>query len=97
VEEQAGSLSVKPTGLAPSNVGNAEVLAREAAGDNINPLEVSPPPVSHVCNFSVCMWEIRPQDAAAIRVLFYLPNGCESGALKAEIDTTDPGKGAAKG
>jgi hypothetical protein len=82
VEEQAGSLTVKPAGLAPSDVGNADVLAREAAGDNVNRREVSPPPISHICNFSVCMWEIRSQDTAAISILFNLPNRCEARSFK---------------
>jgi hypothetical protein len=81
--------------LAPSP-GLAERLAREAADDQVDRLDLGPVDVVDVA-ISGHIGEVTGEDAGAIGVDFDLPSAPPSGALQAEVEPSDPSEERAEG
>jgi hypothetical protein len=76
-----------------SPAGAAEVLAGEAAADEVNRVEVVDPDLSHVF-VSGGVGEVLGEDGSAVGVLLDLPGDSHPGPLEAELEPADTGKEA---
>jgi hypothetical protein len=77
-----------------SSSGSAEVLAGEAAADEIDRVEVAGADVSHVFE-ALGVGELAGEDGAAVGVLLDLPRDAHPAALEPELEAADSREEAA--
>jgi hypothetical protein len=87
LKEETGALTLEACSLA----GNAEVLAREAAAEEVDGFGFCVDCANIVIDG--CVRPVSAQHSSAPLVDFGLPQDGHSGALKAEVEASDPAKG----